>query len=144
MRVHSMKSNAAMIGGLTVSSLAKILEYAARDGKLDVIESLHAVFLGQWEELYRCLNENFKAVETEDAMPEIEADELLDSLGRLTQSMEDYDVDTADALMQHLLQFRYAGEAQQDIIELNICVKNLDAEGVNACAERLRGRIHRE
>ena len=143
-RVHSMKSNAAMIGAMTVSSLAKILEYAARDGKLDVIESLHAVLFVQWEELYRCLSESFKAEETGNALPEIEADELLDSLGRLTQSMEDYDVDTADALMQHLLQFRYAKDAQQDIIELNICVKNLDAEGVNACAERLRGRIHGE
>lgn len=49
--VHSMKNSAAMIGAITVSSLAKVLEYAARDKRVDVIERMHQVFMEEWDAL---------------------------------------------------------------------------------------------
>ena len=47
-KVHAMKTSAAMIGALTVSSVAKLLEYAARDEKTDVIKTMHPIFMEQW------------------------------------------------------------------------------------------------
>ena len=47
-KVHAMKTSAAMIGALTVSSVAKLLEYAARDQKTDVIKTMHPIFMEQW------------------------------------------------------------------------------------------------
>ncbi|MCR5674608.1 MAG: response regulator [Lachnospiraceae bacterium] len=49
--VHSMKNSAAMIGAVTVASLARVLEYAARDSRLDVIDRVHPVFLEEWDSL---------------------------------------------------------------------------------------------
>ena len=47
-QVHSMKNSAAMIGAVTIASLARVLEYGARDGRMDVIRGVHPVFMEGW------------------------------------------------------------------------------------------------
>lgn len=50
-KVHSMKSSAALIGAVSVSGVARMLEYAARDYKEETILQVTPVFLQEWEEL---------------------------------------------------------------------------------------------
>lgn len=54
--VHSMKNSSAMIGARTVTELARVLEYAAGDNRVDIIRNMHTVYI---EELYR-LKERIK------------------------------------------------------------------------------------
>ena len=49
--VHSMKNSAAMIGAITISELAKLLEYAARDERVDTLTHLHSVFIEENDKL---------------------------------------------------------------------------------------------
>ncbi|MCM1499915.1 MAG: response regulator, partial [Clostridium sp.] len=54
-KVHSMKNSAAMIGAVSLSGVAKMLEYAARDGKVDVIKNLTPLFLQEWAHMKEIL-----------------------------------------------------------------------------------------
>jgi len=47
-KVHAMKSTSAYIGALMLSSMAKTLEYAARDGKMEVVKYMTPAFLEEW------------------------------------------------------------------------------------------------
>ena len=47
-QVHAMKSLAATVGILPLSGIAKMLEYAARDDKIEVITAITAPFLAEW------------------------------------------------------------------------------------------------
>ena len=49
-KVHAMKSSAAIIGATATSGVAKMLEYAARDKQLDVIQSVTPLFLKEWRQ----------------------------------------------------------------------------------------------
>ena len=43
-----MKSLAATVGILPLSGVAKLLEYAAKDGNIEVVVSVTPVFLREW------------------------------------------------------------------------------------------------
>ena len=136
-KVHAMKTSAAMIGALTVSSLAKVLEYAARDEKRDVIERMHGIFMEEW----KLLTEHLKAVcivETED-QELLELDEALiaQELKLLTQAMEEYDVDVADEIIERLSHYRYSEEKKAVFDEMAAAVRRLDADAVEEGASKL-------
>ena len=136
-KVHAMKTSAAMIGALTVSSLAKVLEYAARDEKRDVIERMHGIFIEEW----KALTEHLKAVcivETEE-QELVDLDEALiaQELKRLTQAMEEYDVDVADEIIERLSHYRYSKEKKAVFDEVAAAVRRLDADAVMEGASKL-------
>ena len=72
--VHSMKNSAAMIGAITISELAKLLEYAARDERVDTLTHLHGVFIEENDKLIERIelsyadkiNASDKAVDLDD------------------------------------------------------------------------------
>ena len=136
-KVHAMKTSAAMIGALTVSSLAKVLEYAARDEKRDVIERMHGIFMEEW----MLLTEHLKAVcivETEE-QELVDLDEALiaQELKLLTQAMEEYDVDVADEIIERLSHYRYSEEKKAVFDEMAAAVRRLDADAVEEGASKL-------
>ncbi len=141
-KVHAMKTSAAMIGAITVSGLAKLLEYAARDGKLDVIKNVHPLFLEEW----RALNEHLKAVciVQEDQQELLEPDETLieQQLNLLTQAMEEYDGDTADEIIGILSHFRYSAEKKAIFDEIAAAVRALDADAVAEGVKTYERRSH--
>ncbi len=47
-QVHAMKSLAATVGILPLFGVAKILEYAAKDGNTDVMIAMTPAFLTEW------------------------------------------------------------------------------------------------
>ena len=57
-QVHAMKSLAATIGIVPLAGMAKILEYAAKDKKIDTIQASTMVFLEEW----RSYNQKLKGV----------------------------------------------------------------------------------
>ncbi len=54
-KVHAMKSSAASVGALSLSGIARMLEYAARDGKTDVVEKVTPPFLEEWRRMQELL-----------------------------------------------------------------------------------------
>lgn len=129
-KVHAMKTSAAIIGALTVSGIAKLLEYAARDEKPEVIEKIHPLFLEEW----RALSEHLKeiCIVPEDGQECVEPDEefVIQQLELLTQAMEEYDVDTADEIIEKLSHFHYSQEKKEIYDKIAAAVRCLDADAV--------------
>jgi len=133
-KVHAMKNTAAMIGAVQLSGVAKLLEYAARDSQLDVIQSVTPVFLADW----RSYKEKLKC-----CMPEKEKHEIkdisivLDLLERLQIAMEDMDIDASDETIEKVRQYAFSDEVQKLVDELSSAVVNLDSEGAGELIARL-------
>lgn len=138
-RVHSMKSNAAMIGAITVSSLAKLLEYAARDGKLDVIERMHPIFKEEWEVLTERLKRAFMQEDSHnDLKKEKDLQQIAQYLRGLEETMEEYDVDAADELIQQLSAYAYTEKEAIAFEAIAAAVTNLDADKVAENVEKMK------
>lgn len=138
-RVHSMKSNAAMIGAITVSSLAKLLEYAARDGRLDVIERMHPIFKEEWSFLLERLGKAFeKEKDIDSVKQEKDMQQIAEHLSHLEETMEEYDVDAADEIIQQLSAFVYDEKEALVFEEIAAAVKNLDADKVTESVEKMK------
>lgn len=138
-KVHAMKSSAAMIGATVVSGLAKMLEYAARDEDINVIISVTPVFLKQWraykELLKPCIEE-----ENPDDTDKMTLDyQMLNEYFKLLESaMEDMDIDTADEIMEQIRKFRYTEDEGKIIDMLGVAVTNIDSEQVTECVCKFR------
>ena len=139
--VHSMKNAAAMVGGTMVSSLAKLLEFSARDEKLSVIYRVHPVFLSEWdafcERLMAAFPELISEPEDDPGLPDAVPEDVREILGRLIYAIEDVDVDTADECIGELLKFKYPKEARAILEELRSAVENIDEEEVRSLSARL-------
>lgn len=143
-KVHSMKSSAAMIGAVPLSGIAKMLEYAARDDKIDVIEKIVPAFLEEWhnmkELLKPCINQETK--EHAEEKPKADYDMTKEYLRLLKAAMEDMDVDTADEIMNQIKRFQYPEIAATVIENLGLAVTNLDVEQTVTCIEKFEMMIN--
>lgn len=137
-KVHSMKSSAAMIGAMSVSGVAKMLEYAARDERKDIIVNVTPAFLEQWrsykELLKVCVVEEKDNTEKE----QVDYQMLKEYLKLLADAIEDMDIDTADEIIEQIRKFRYPDEFLPILEKLGVAVTNIDNEQVTDCIEKLR------
>lgn len=135
-KVHSMKSTAAMIGANHVSGLAKYLEYAAKEADLDTIHQLMPTFSKEWLKLQKAVDEAFgygaasdENQSNSDGKPVLEKQELKQCLSILAAAMDVLDVDSADVVMEELNKYHYQ-EAEQLLLEqLAAHVINMDKYG---------------
>ncbi|MBO6134064.1 MAG: response regulator [Lachnospiraceae bacterium] len=134
-KIHAMKSTSAMYGALAVSSLAKLLEYAAGAGDIARIKALMPIFMEEREKnlssLKKAFAEGLEAAKT-DAMekPAIEPELLRQYLEMLGKAIDDLDIDASDFLMEELRKYSYSAPVDELIKELGGQVKNLDYDGV--------------
>lgn len=136
-KVHAMKSSAAIIGAVSLSGIARMLEYAARDGKREVLEKMTPLFLDAW----RTLKEDLKefAEQGNDGEEKAEPDYLVvdEYLDLIKGAMEDMDIDIADEIIKRLDRFRYPPKIEERMEDLRMAVANLDAEQTIKCADAL-------
>ena len=63
-QVHSMKTSASVIGASELAEMAKTLEYAARDGDIELINSKTNDFIGTWNSMCAMLAKEFIEAKT--------------------------------------------------------------------------------
>ncbi|MDE6983024.1 MAG: response regulator, partial [Lachnospiraceae bacterium] len=135
-QVHAMKGLAATVGILPLSGVARLLESAAREGRLEVIASVTPVFLEEWRSYSRKLQGVFgigSAVRTQINDTSV----ILALLEMLRLSMQELDIDKADQLMGQLQSYEYPKETKQSVRRLAEAVTNLDSAGADAGVEAL-------
>lgn len=141
-KVHAMKNSAAMIGAISLAGVAKILEYAARDERAEVIGSITPVFLQEWRKMKDVLK---PVVQSESAEQGKQAPDLamITGLLQLLQgAMNEMDVDTADEIMKQLKRFAYTKESTKEILEkLDLAVTNLDEEQTAVWSEKMEEEL---
>ncbi len=135
-QVHAMKSLAATVGILPLSGVAKILEYAAKDDKLEVIRSLTKVFLDEWRGYSRKLRGVF-GIETE-AKKEVTDYSVMRAFVEMVRiGMQEMDIDQADQAMGQLQAYTYPEAMASNIQKLAKAVTNLDLDETEHLAELL-------
>lgn len=130
-KVHSMKNSAAMIGAVSLSGVAKMLEYAARDGKIDEIKNIAPVFLKEWGKMKEILKPIVQTENPNEKKEEPDYELTKEFLRLLRNAIEEMDVDAADEIIRQLKRFAYSESIMTEVME-NLClaVTNLDEEQV--------------
>ena len=122
-KVHAMKSSAALIGINGLSEKAKALEMAAKDGNIEVIQEETEDFLVEWrgykEKLSVCITKEEKEEAADLSLVKGKLDEL-------KEAMDFMDIDKADEIMKELRSYQYSEEIAQKMESLGAAVVNLD------------------
>lgn len=137
-KVHAMKGSAALIGAVPLSGVAKMLEYAAKKERIQLLESLTPAFLEEW----RAMKELLAPLVNREG-EKIDADYAMISayLQELAVAMEDLDIDAADQTMDALMQYAYPPDIQITMEQLATAVANLDSDQSMALIEPLLDKI---
>ena len=139
-KVHAMKSSSALIGAIPLSGPAKILEYAAKDGKIEVISALTPIFLHEWMSYKDKLSILFpSATEEKSAMEDVST--LTTYLQLIGNAMEEFDVDTADAAMQQIEQYEYPAPISSLLDELKAAIINLEDETAGELIHKIQEQL---
>ena len=137
-KVHAMKSSAALIGAMELSQSAKELEDASKKNQTDMIVSNTPAFLKDWrsykEKLAMC-------IETKEKTPVKDITEILNLLQGLTDAMDNLDIDAADSIMNQLRQYQYDAEVQEEMEKLSVYVVNLDADQAQDTIDTLMNKL---
>lgn len=136
-RVHALKSTAALVGVLSVSELARLLESAAIAQNTDRIQMLTPVLL----ELIETMQERIRPFMEEPPKPKEEMTDvplLLTLLETLRAVLENMDIGTADVVMQQLNHYSYRNTVLQAAIdELSAQIAQVDWEQATATLNRI-------
>lgn len=125
-RVHALKSTAAIIGAVSLSGLAKILEMAARGEDRERIRALHPILM---EEAEAC-RQRLSVLEEKKEKPKRKAGnaQLTALLIMLGDALKERNYDGADMLMEQLGGFAYEEDFGEAMERLAGQVRNLEAD----------------
>lgn len=143
-KVHAMKSSAASVGALSLSGIAKMLEYAARDGKADVVEKVTPPFLEEWRQMQELLKPYIEDGEENSPKREPDYPMIRQYLPLLLDALEQMDVDGADAIIEQLLGYAYPENMTSAVKGLEQATANLDAGQAAEWAQVLERKIEEE
>ncbi len=137
-KVHAMKSSAALIGITGLSEKAKTLEMAAKDGDKAYILTDTEAFLQEWrsykEKLSVCIREEEKEELSDFTI-------LGEKLESLREAMDFMDIDMADGIMKEIRSYEYLGKISEKIENLGASVINLDVDAVNELIDEIKSMI---
>lgn len=118
--VHGLKSSLFSIGVTKISGMAKQLEYAGKENRIDYIEENHAGLMEAYEAFFSQLvkNEYMCFEKNEEVEPVGEIKELSpEHFDKIMSDMEvaaySFDIDTLVKLTEELEQYRYKGNVMK-------------------------------
>ena len=139
--LHALKSNLALIGAMQASALARILEYAARDGKEERLRHLHGVLMEEVEACRQNLSVHMQPLEKKPNMTDRAW--ILGMLSMLCADAENLDYDGIDQIMQMLEGYAYEETLQVRIDQLAASVRNLDLDTSIAICEQMKDMLEK-
>ena len=135
-KVHAMKSSAALIGAVALSGVAYMLEELAREQQYEAVCAITPVFLQQWRSYEQRLS-CFAPQKAEQKKQPFDVEVFLELLPQLDAALEDMDVDTADAIMEKLQRYNLPNEVHPLMERLATAVMNLDGQEEQAVVKRI-------
>lgn len=112
-QIHSMKTNAAMIGAVGLAEIGKMLEQAARDENRNWINQMTDYFLQKWEELADRLRTHFGRTRENRSVEPVDYEMVRAYLGQLETAADEMDMDAMDTIAEALTAYAYPAEEQQ-------------------------------
>ncbi len=138
-QVHSMKNSAALVGIVTLSGMAKVLEDAARMGDRDTIYAMTPVFLGEWRGYKEKLSILF--LTDKENLKTYDRAGILELLERLKRAADELDIAEMDNLMEELNGYRYDEEMSEKMERLAALVSQFDTEQTMVLADEIKSLL---
>ena len=128
-KVHSMKNSAATIGIIPLAGMAKVLEDAARNGEVEVLEAMTSIFIERWKDYREKLNifvpecsEDSKKVASEFQ------EEIEELLKKIRSAAEDMDIDGLDQLWNQLNEYEFETDKQEALEKIQKAIVDFDVD----------------
>ena len=137
-KVHAMKTSAAMIGAVSLSSFARLLEDFSKNLIIEPIKVLTDIFLEEWlsyEERLSVFKVNEGNMENKK---KFSASDILDCLNPLDAAMEDMDIDTMDEIIKQIQCYEMPDKLKKLTDQLASAVMNLDIQMEHEIVKKLR------
>ena len=135
-QVHSMKNSATLVGIVTLSGMAKVLEDAARKCDRETIAAMTPIFLKEWNGYKEKLQ--ILCAENEENLKAYDKEAVTDMLDSLKQAADEFDISRMDELMEALNQFSYEDTLSEKMEQLSVLVSQFDVEQTVLMAEEIK------
>ena len=139
-KVHAMKTSAAMIGAVSLSSFARLLEDYSIKLMIEPVKALTDIFIEEWLS-YKEILSVFKENKNTENEKKFSAAAVLDLLSSLDAAMEDMDIDSADEIIKNIQCYVMPDNLKELVEQLVSAVINLDVQMENEIVEKLREEI---
>ncbi len=139
-KVHAMKTSAALCGAVQVYGTAAQLEFAAKNGNVKQVVDTTEYFIEFWNVVYEGLKsyfENRESVEKKEG--NISREALVSLLDQLVTSMNAYDIKSSDTIVEELDKYKDDVSLQKEMDTLKNAVANLDAERCEEICRKIKG-----
>ncbi len=134
-KVHGIKSMSNTIGATALGGLAKLCEYASRDGDIDRVKVLTPILVEELDAMKKRLS----VLSSEVEKPKMEdMDELFGLLEMLKMAVMIHDSEQADNTMKMIMSYSYDVDTQQKLEHLNLHILNLEEEDAITDIEELQ------
>ena len=137
-KVHAMKTSAAMIGAVSLSSFARLLEDFSKKLLIEPIKALTDIFIEEWLSYEERLSVFKVNEENKENAKAFSASDILDLLSSLDAAMEDMDIDTADEIMKQIQCYEIPDNLKELVDQMASAVRNLDIQMEHEIVEKLR------
>lgn len=132
--VHSLKSNAATVGAILLSKLARLQEEAAANANMKRLRTLHPILAEEidrhYERLCTIFPKNTGSVLKNDG-------DFLIYLSMLRGNLEQQELNASDMLIRELVQYSAGKPQEAAVAELKKQVDMLEFEEAAAVADRM-------
>lgn len=124
-KVHGIKSMSNTIGATSLGGVAKLLEYASRDGDIERVRIMTPILIEELDSMQSRLS----VLTSDVAKPQMEdMDDLFALLEMLKMSIMTNDSEAADNNMKQIMSYTYDEDIQTKLNHLNLHVMNLEIE----------------
>lgn len=132
-KVHSMKSSAALIGIILLAGMAMELEKAARNKDTDTIKAMHVVFANRWNSYYEMLSEITK--NNSGLKPASEhMDEIQEIFTQIHYGAENMDVDVLDEMSKLLDEYSFEKPLSDKIEMVKMWILGFELDKLSDCS----------
>ena len=133
--VHALKNTARMIGAKELSEWFHRMENCGNANDVQTIMEETPELIKEYRSMKEVLRP-YGEIQNEEKR-EASAQELIELLTTIRDSMEQFDLDTADAAMQELEKCRIPDECTQYLDKLRVCLADVMMEEVIHIAEEM-------
>lgn len=125
-QVHAMKGAAAMVGAMSLSGVARMLEMAAKEENGKRVQDVTPHFIEEWREMKRRLLPLFVERESEEKCI-LQSETMRTLLDLMKRAVEQMDIDRADEMIQRLKEVSLPSEEMRQALEA-LCAAVTDLE----------------
>ncbi|MDE6714173.1 MAG: PocR ligand-binding domain-containing protein [Lachnospiraceae bacterium] len=139
--VHALKSASRQVGALKLSERAENLENAGNRNDSDMIHALTGELLLQCRYYQEILRPYFPEEDKTADQGKITKEALAEAFEKISEALEELDMDTAGEMVMKLAEYRYDGWQKELLKKMENAVEDMDVEQCEEIIETWENRL---